>query len=84
MGFFSFNCKGCKTSVREGELVFKMGEYDGYGRVDDDEGMDAQYWHVACLSKLAGKDLAAMGSSSSARDQGCGPVREEFLPRRGQ
>lgn len=84
MGMFSWNCKGCHHSIREGAewmgeavaLTKKgsriFGSYDGYGRIDGTDLVDldgkVELWHEACWT-LQGKPEFT-GPSKSARDQG--------------
>lgn len=91
MGMFSWDCKGCGFSIREragwmGKAVAMtergsriIGEYDGYGRIDDMElSEDGSFslWHHACW-KVAGKPEYS-GNSRGSDDQGFpGCDREE-------
>ena len=90
MGFFSWECKGCKKSalcsmaikpennfgwMTEVVVQFEngttlIGEYDGYGRVDNREiGEDIiSLWHLVCW-EAAGRP-AYKGPSVYAHDQG--------------
>ena len=84
MGMFSWDCKGCGHSVREGKSWMGkavatdkegsrlIGAYDGYGRIVEAEVMGLcgapEVWHFRCWT-LAGKPEWT-GGSRNALDQG--------------
>lgn len=85
MGFFSWKCNHCHKEIlapyphtKWSEVVvltqggsILMGTYDGYGRVDSMDVLDAcpQFYHSHCWDE-AGKPLEHTGESEPADAQG--------------
>lgn len=92
MGCFSWDCKACGESMKEGGWMGNVaivgedgslveGIYDGYGRVETRMGeLDLMYERFACYHAtcyaLAGR-VAYDGPSNPADDQGLGEDEPE-------
>ena len=86
MGMFSWECKGCKHELKEGEYVRlngSIGTYDGYGRAGGFEYSgsyeEPSAWHVRCYNNASVEDRLSDEPSEHAPNQGFGFAALENL-----